>query len=313
MTQLVALTGASGFIGRTLAGRLIRDGWGLRALVRRPDPDLETRDIELVRGSLEDNASLERLVAGASAVVHCAGIIKARSQSEFNAVNAEGTARIAAAARNSPSRPRVLFVSSLAARQPSLSAYAESKWHAEQELSKHAEDLDYCVLRPPAVYGPGDRVTLPLFRQLVRGIALVPLRDGARFSLLYVNDLADAVAHMLSRPRWGGSIFELDDRRPGGYSWPEIAEIAGRSLGRPIHRLPVPRAILWFPALFNETVSRLVGRAPTLTRGKLHELYHPDWKCSSREAPLLNGWKPSTDFNGGVALTVEWYRHQGWL
>ena len=176
MTELTAITGASGFIGRAIAHHLVEQDQRVRALIRRPDQDLETLGVELVRGSMEDAESLQQLVEGADAVVHCAGAIRARRSSEFSEVNAEGTRRLVRAAVQSASRPRVLLMSSLAAREPELSAYAQSKRRGEEVLAREAQGLEHLCLRLPAMYGPGDRATFSLFQQLDRGLVGLPAR-----------------------------------------------------------------------------------------------------------------------------------------
>ena len=211
----VAVTGASGFVGRAVVRRLVETGWPVRVLVRRCAPDLERACVVAVQGSLEDEAALQRLVAGAGAVVHCAGLVAAPSAAAFSQVNVVGSARLFAAAAGAATRPRILLLSSLAAREPRLSAYAHSKRAAEETLWQVADQgIEACALRPPAVYGPGDQATLPIFRQLRDGLLFVPAVTGARFSLLYVHDLADAVAHLLATATW--PAFRSRNRRRAG-------------------------------------------------------------------------------------------------
>ena len=261
--DLVALTGASGFVGRALAVDLVRRGWRVRALVRCPRSLSDLSGIEVVPGSLEDPESLRRLVADAATVVHCAGAIKARNTREFYDVNAAGTARLADIAAESAAPPRFLLISSLAAREPDLNAYADSKRRAEEELVRHRSDLSYCIVRPPAVYGPGDRETLELFRQFVRGFALVPAGSKGRFSLIFIDDLAEVVAKLLDTPAWAGSIIEVDDGLEGGYSWRDVAAIAGEHLGRPVRCIGVPFFLVWLPVAIGQTVARMFGQTPS--------------------------------------------------
>lgn len=309
----VALTGASGFIGSALARSFKERGLSVRALVRDPDSLECAEDLDIVQGSLEDSDSLRRLVDGADVVIHCAGAIKARNSKEFQAINAEGTERLAAAVAESASRPRMMLVSSLAAREPSLSPYAASKHAAEEVIARQGPRLEYCVVRPPAVYGPGDRSTLGLFRQLVRGYAIVPWRVQGRFSLIYIDDLVAAIERLLAVPKWNGSIIEPDDGRADGYSWTELAEIASSYLGRPVRCLAVPFQAVWLPVAVNEAVASMLGRSPMLTKAKLRELFHPDWVCKLSRPRLLEEWRPRTCFKEGFEHTLLWYKRQDWL
>ena len=150
MKAPVAVTGASGFVGRAVVRRLLETGWPVRVLVRRRPADLE--GAVPVHGSLEDEAALQHLVEGASAVVHCAGLVAAPSAAAFAQVNVLGSARLFAAAAGTATRPRILLVSSLAAREPRLSAYAHSKRAAELLLWPVAEQgIEACAVWPPAV------------------------------------------------------------------------------------------------------------------------------------------------------------------
>jgi nucleoside-diphosphate-sugar epimerase len=311
--DLVALTGASGFVGRALAATLVRRGWRVRALARRPGSLSDLSGVEVVPGSLENPESLRRLVADAGTVVHCAGAIKARGAQEFYDINAAGTARLAAIAAEAVRPPRFLLISSLAAREPELNAYAGSKRRAEEELAGHGDDLSYCIVRPPAVYGPGDRETLEHFRQFVRGFAIVPAGSKARFSLIFVYDLANAVAKLLDAPAWTGSIIEVDDGREGGYSWRDVITIAGDHLGRTVRRIPVPFSLVWLPVAIGQTVATLLGKTPMVTTTKLRELFHPDWVSRSRSGTPLADWRPETDFKEGFGRTVLWYKQANWL
>src|SRR5690606_32228931 len=153
-------------------------------LTRRAGALDPTPGVEPISGDLGSDTALAALVQGVDVVVHCGGLVAARSAAEFHRVNAEGTARLLRAAA-AAGRPRFLLISSLAAREPQLSPYAVSKRQAEEILRRQAGGLAWQALRPPVVYGPGDRATLPLFRQFDRGLVLHPSGNG-RFSMLYV-------------------------------------------------------------------------------------------------------------------------------
>jgi nucleoside-diphosphate-sugar epimerase len=313
MASTVALTGATGFIGRAIAARLRAKGWPVVALARREDRALAQAGVRLSPGSLEDRESLDRLVREAGVVVHCAGVVAAADDRIFEAVNADGTARLAAAAAGVPGRPRMLLVSSLAAREPGLSAYGASKCHGEEAFAREAAALERCVVRPPGVYGPGDRATLPLFQQLDRGFLLAPANPAARFSLLQVEDLAGAIERLLETPRWDNAVLELDDGREGGYGWADLAEAAGRHLGRRVRRVSVPLWPLWLPAEVNRRVAKALGRAPFFSPGKLRELFHPDWVARCAPGGPLADWRADYTFETGFPVTLDWYRAEGWI
>jgi nucleoside-diphosphate-sugar epimerase len=313
MKGLVAVTGGSGFIGRRIVHRLVREGWRVRALVRRPDTGLSDAGAEVVLGTLEDTASVHALAESARAVVHCAGAIRAPNQEAFVQINRDGTRCLAEAILAQPRRPRLLLMSSLAARAPELSMYAASKRMAEDVVRRMLDGrAEFCIVRPPAVYGPGDRATLPIFRQIQRGLLLVPAAD-ARFSLLYVEDLAQIVAHLLDAPSWNGETIEPDDGR-GGYCWTDLARIGGDHLQRRVRTVPVPWLALWLPAAIAQLVGAVLKRAPIMTPGKLRELYHANWVCQATSGTLLPAAvPPRVAFDHGFAATLAWYKERRWL
>lgn len=299
------MTGASGFVGRHVVAALRATGTPARALVRRDDADLAAGGAVLVRGTLDEPEALGRLVAGAAAVIHCAGVVAASGAAAFEAVNVAGTARLLTAL---PAGTRLVHVSSLAAREPALSAYAGSKRRAE-ELALAAGAV---AVRPPAVYGPGDRMTLPIFRQLARGRVVVPARRDARFSLLYVEDLARLLVTLATAPRAAEGVLEPDDRHPGGYRWADLARLAGEATGRRGRVLHLPHALAWPVAAAVEAIARLGAAPPALSRDKLRELAHPDWVCRGGGGDAI-GWRPEVGFAEGFRATLAWYRRQGWL
>jgi nucleoside-diphosphate-sugar epimerase len=305
-SKLVALTGASGFVGRHILARAAAAGLRLRVLARDPArlPDLpEAADV--VRGGLEDATALAELVRGSAAVVHCAGAVRGVTRAQFDRVNVAGTAAVARAAA-AAGAARFLQISSLAAREPALSAYAASKRAGEEAAREALGDLPLTVFRPPAVYGPGDREMLTLFRLMARGYAPVFGEPDARFSLLFVTDLADAVVAWLTADRPPVATFEPDDGRPGGHGWEDVCETVASITGRPVRPLRLPTGVLALPAGINYAAGRLTSFAPMLTPGKLRELRHPDWVCRGTSIADSLGWAPAHDLRAGLLATPGW-------
>lgn len=308
MQKLVAVTGATGFVGPHLAAALGRRGWRLRLLVRRwsPLPSLAGIDAEIVWGDLSDEPALRRLVEGADAVIHAAGLIKARRAEDFWQVNHEGTAQLSALV----SDRLFLLLSSLAAREPRLSSYAASKQAAEDVVANRASP--WLAVRAPAIYGPGDRETLTYFKAVARGIAPQPAVQGARLSLIHVEDLAEALALAVDQPPENG-VYEIDDGHPGGYGYDDMARAAGAALGRQAITFPVPRVVMRGVAAINGLTQKFGGPAQILSEGKVNEIFHRDWNIhDSRLAEALH-FAPHFDLGTGFRDTILWYRARGWL
>jgi len=301
---LAAVTGATGFVGPHLIAALARHGWKLRLLIRRwtPLPSLAGVDAEIVWGDLSDEAALRRLVEGADAVVHAAGVIKARRARDFQAINRDGTARLSSMAPNIP----FLLLSSLAAREPQLSPYAASKRAAEEVVARRSGP--WLAVRAPAVYGPGDRETLAYFKMAARGFALQPDRPDARLSLIHVEDLAEALALALNK-LLPSAVCEIDDGRAGGYSHGDMAAAAARALDRRVHSLRIPRGLIGAVAGLNS----LRRSAQILTPAKVRELFHPDWVAHDRSLAAATGFAARYDLSEGFRHTIWWYRACGWL
>lgn len=308
MTQTIAVTGATGFIGQAICKRLTDAGYRVCALVRAnstttlPLSAMVTR----VTGSLEDTSSLESLVENAVAVVHCAGTVRGATQQQFDRVNVEGVRRLLRVLENRNTSARLLTLSSLAAREPQLSYYAASKYKGEQVLINEAGKVSWLALRPPAVYGPGDRELLPLFRFMARGIAPLPGSPEARFSMVFVADLADAVLAWLRCEHFNSGVYTIDDGTAGGYNWLEVRAIVARLCQRPVRTVRIPAWLLDVAAHVNRAASRLLGYAPMLTPEKLRELRHPDWVCDSNKFIEQTGWKPAVQLEEGLRLTPGW-------
>lgn len=310
---LAAVTGASGFIGRHLVPALAQSGWRVRLLLRRDPvaPGWQQLRPEIVAGTLGDPAAQARLVEGATAVIHLAGLIKATTRQRFFEVNRDGTAALAGITRERAPQAHFLLVSSLAAREPALSDYAASK-HAGEAAARDVLGARMTVLRPAAVYGPGDRESLRIFQVArQRFIPLVGPAD-ARAALIHVRDLVRLIT-VLAGATSRGAVLAAADARPQGYRWDEVLGAAARAVGNDTPRLVrAPGALLRTVALAGD-LARLFGSASMLNSQKLRELRHPDWSVSPAELAQIPGWAPEFDLEAGFADAVAWYRGAGWL
>ena len=309
---VVAVTGATGFIGRRIVRALVDYGCDVRALARRTSAlaQEETTDaVTWVIGSLTDENALNALVKDTIAVVHCAGAIKAQNRDAFLAINGAGTRRLAEIAAAQPVPPRFILLSSLAAREPRLSAYAASKRAGEQALRGLKGRLPSIILRPPAVYGPGDLETLKVFQMAARGFIAAPMVAGARASLVHVDDVARAVLAALELDSLPDQPIEFDDGTPGAYSWAEIAA-AGAALRTTPRLIPVPAPILYLAGALASLSAALTHRPGVMSWGKVPELLHPDWVAADG---LFPGYKPLWDIEKGFKDTVTWYTSRGLL
>ncbi len=321
MTRRIAITGATGFLGRHVLTALQADGWQPRVLVRKPmpgktgnEPDFlnDMEKIERITGDLDDREALERLVKGVDAVLHMAGVVKAATAQAFLSVNALGTERLAKAWRQEAPAARFVLVSSMAAREPKLSDYAFSKAEAEKRLRARAGDGDWRIVRPAAIYGPGDRETLTIFKMADAAFQPMLNAAGARVCLVHARDVAGAIVATLNDPE-PHSVREIIDARSDGYRWDELALAAARALGRAPRPYRVPASLLRITGYLGALFSALSGRAAMISPGKVREILHPDWSSSDNAEKPIPLWKPQITLNDGFCETVAWYREAGWL
>ncbi|MEZ7125250.1 NAD-dependent epimerase/dehydratase family protein [Nonomuraea sp. AD125B] len=309
------VTGATGFIGRSLVRRLRADGHAVTALVRvssapRWRHELDRLGADCVEGDLETGAGLPEAVAAADRVIHLAALVKARAPADYFRVNAEGTGRLLSALTARPDPPRLVLCSSLAVSPP-VSYYGLSKLAAETAARRVAGRLPVVIVRPPVVYGPGDTEFLPsLLPMARRGVMLKGGLGPKRFCLIHVVDLCTA---LLAAAERGGTVRH-DDPTAGVYtvcdgvehSAEDICLALARALGRrPPLVIPVPGPLVDLAAAGAEVVGRVRGTVPILNRDKARELRCPSWTCTTGRAAAELGFRARITLQHGLAALVR--------
>lgn len=301
----IAVTGATGFVGQMLLDRAADSGIAVRALARRQQSPRQ--GVTWVRGDLADKPALMRLVKGAEALIHVAGVVNTPDPDIFEQGNVVGTLNVIEAAKTAGVR-RLVCVSSLSAREPELSAYGASKARAERLV--RASGLDWTIVRPPGIYGPRDIDIFEMFRMAKWGLMPMPARDG-RASYLHVDDLARLLLALVP----GGEevthmTFEPDDGREQGWSHYEFARAIGWAMGRRPWVVHLSRRSLERAARVDGMVR---GPKAKLTPDRAGYMSHPDWVVSQGALVPPAIWEPRVPTLEGLKATAEWYRDNGWL
>jgi uncharacterized protein YbjT (DUF2867 family) len=304
--SVLAITGATGFVGSAVLGEALAQGHQVRALARREQAP--RAGVEWVRGDLSDEAALAALVEGADAVVHVAGLTNTPDPAQFEIANVTGTANVLAAMTGAGVK-RLVFVSSLSARKPELSRYGASK--AKAEALVEASKLDWTTVRPPGVYGPRDVDYLEMFRTAKLGF--VPLPPGGASSIIHAEDLARLLVVLATgnAAATRKQTYEPDDGREGGWSHKELAAAIGRAMGRRAVFAPhLPRVVLEAAAAADR-IAR--GDRAKLTADRVGYMAHPNWVARFDRKPPPGLWQPEISGEEGLKATAEWYRREGWV
>lgn len=299
----LAITGATGFVGSHLLNEALGGEHQVSALTRREQP--ARAGVTWIGGSLEDRGALEQLVDGADAVIHVAGTINAPNAAGFEKGNVAGTLAMLAAATAGGVRGFV-HVSSLAAREPKLSLYGASKARAEDLV--RSSGLDWTIVRPPAVYGPGDKETLELFRMAKIGVMVMPPKG--RLSVIHVRDLARLLLAAADPSAPANLLIEADDGRPSGWTHREFARALAGAVGTRAAVVSAPGLLLRAAARVDQVVR---GDKAKLTTDRAAYFSHRNWVIDAKRGCPPDLWKPQVETPQGLKETADWYRAAGWL
>ena len=298
----IAVTGATGFVGGRFLNLARDEGRVLVCLTRRPQPERD--GVKWVQGDLHEPDALRRLCADAASVVHIAGVVNAPDAHGFERGNVEGTRNVLDAAARA-GVTRFVHVSSLAAREPDLSHYGASKARAEVKVRTAA--LPHVIVRPPAIYGPGDTEMLELFRMAKRGTVLLP--PEGRMSAIHADDLARLLLALADGAGPDDALYEVDDGS-GGTTHKQFAAALGDAMARDVRALAMPAPVLKGAAFLDRLVRRDKAK---LTPDRAAYFCHPDWTAAPDLAPASDVWKPRIPLVEGLRETAKWYRIQDWL
>lgn len=276
------MTGSTGFIGKNIVKGLLNQGHLVVSIIREENKkkifESDRNHSFIVSSISKVSSSLVEAFSEADVLIHCAGSVRGRGPSDFQTANIDAIQNFINLAKKSTTKPRFILISSMAARQPNLSDYSFSKWKGEQVLRNSL--FKWVIVRPTAVYGPGDKALTPLLKMIARGICPNIFRSFQKLSILHVDDLAlDIVEVVQNFEKYRFKTFEIHDGKANGYKWGEIIKVL-RGKKRLV-MIPIPIKVLKLIAIINCYLSVIVGYKPMLTLGKVKELHHPDWRCDN--------------------------------
>jgi len=325
----ILVTGASGFVGYHVVAALHAAGFTVRGLVRAQSRlDLiNAFGPEVVQGDVTQPATLPPSLQDVDAVVHCAGLTRARRPEAFSAVNAEGTRHLCEACVPMGGRMQQLIViGSLAALGPTanpdapltedslphpVGLYGRSKLAGQQIAASYRHRFPVTILLPPALYGPADVDFLNVFRFIKRGVMPLIGRQTRSLSLLHAQDLARAVVLCLQNPSSRQQEYLLEDG--AAHTWDEVVATMSRVMGRNPWTIRLPAGLVRAYARLGGWWGAVSGRPPVLNPDRMQEFLYPHWVCSGRRIRDELGFVPQFDLAGGLHQTRDWYLNHGWI
>jgi nucleoside-diphosphate-sugar epimerase len=329
MKKKVLITGASGFVGFHLLNEALADNLEVYAAVRPKSniKHLENLPVNYVNLDFASIKSLKKDLAANQYdyIIHAAGITKAKSETEYNTINAEYTKNLAIAA-NSLNKPieKFIFVSSLAALGPltdlngvieddamanPVTSYGKSKLLAEKYL-KEIKNLPLVVVRPTAVYGPREKDIFILFKSINKGLEPYIGKFIQQLSFIYVKDLAKIIIDLLSTDIKNKSYNVSDGQVYNRYA---LADFTKEFLQKKTIKFHLPVTAVSGLASFMDLLYANSNQTPTLNKEKMAELTAVNWACSIQNIKKDLSYTPRFNLEQGLNETLTWYKSNHWL
>jgi dihydroflavonol-4-reductase len=300
----IAVTGATGFIGRHVVSHLASRG-----------------DEVIQVGRPLERAALCKAFRSVDTVIHLAGVVSTSRDEEYVKVNVDGTREVAEAVHESGAR--LVHVSSLAAAGPAppdkprveddppapMTAYGRSKLAGERAITATA-GLRWTILRPGVVYGPGDRALLPLFVLAARGLLPLIGQASAAYTFVYISDLVRAVAAAVDHGARGDVVFV---GHPLPVTTRALLEGVRQAVGRGAVIVPIPLPVLRLAAFVGDVGGALRGRPLPINSRRYAELAAEGFVCRVDRLRDRLGVVAEISLDEGLAQAAAWYRREGRL
>lgn len=322
----VLITGANGFVGARLCRKFLTESFQVIAGVRQNADltNLSGLDINYRYGDIVNPETLSEMVKETDYIIHNAGVTKAKTNSGYFIVNELGTENIFEAIKqHNPQIKKVVYISSLAAGGPSfgkpviesdeprpITTYGRSKLAGENKAVSYKDSFPVAAVRPPGVYGPGDKEIFSFFQTLSMRIKPYIGDTSRKIQLVHVDDLCSGVFLAATKNTQSGSVYYIAENR--AYSMKELVLTLQKAIGKSAIPLYLPGSLFKVIAQLSKIAFKLVGATPMLTPEKAGELL-ASWEVSTAKAEKELGFKSEISFENGAKETYEWYKKEGWL
>ena len=322
------VTGATGFVGSHLVDKLLEKNYEVYCLKRKTSSTkwLDGKNIKYVDGDLFSNEALEACIKDMDYVFHVAGVVKAKTKEGFYHGNSDSTKNLLEITyKVNPGLKKFIFVSSLAACGPAksekpvdedtvpepITTYGLSKLKAEDEVYKYKDKFPISIIRPPAVFGPRDTEILIYFKTFSKGLNSVIGFDAKYLSLVYVEDLADAIVLAAENKNANGQkYFVCFDK---AYNWDEIGSLTSELLGKKALKIRLPHSVLYSVGYLAELFSTFSSKPATLNIEKCKDITQLRWVCSNEKIKSELGFETKFTLEESFRKTIDWYREMKWI
>jgi len=325
----ILLTGATGFIGSNLASEVLDKGHSLHIVSRRQNCailEFEKRGAKISTCELDDLPELKNCTKDIDIIIHLAGATRTLTEKEMFNVNCQYTKNLLDVSENKDIH--FIYVSSQAAAGPALSPdipvtesdtpnpltwYGKSKLAAEIEVKKWGSrnNNKFTILRPPSVFGPGEKDIFSCFKLMKSNLSLIMGFSRKMLSVVYVKDLVSSILHVAENIEPTGETYFVSSDLP--HSWEELFSAIASSMGKQRHlTIKLPEITAYPVACFSELVARIKKEPALINSQKIIEMKQNYWVCSNALIKST-GWKPQYSLSEAMDETVDWYRKNNWL
>lgn len=325
----IFITGATGFIGKHIVQKAILQGYEVYAFVRAYSDLTHLRGAHLLFGDITDKESIMTALLdlrvnniGIDYVIHAAALTKSNDKKAFFKTNLVGTQNLIEVFRVLNMRPeRIVFLSSLAACGPGkigstiqitdtnpVTFYGKSKLQAEPVIKD--SNLPYVIIRPTAVYGPGEKDLFTVFKFINRSINPLLGNRPQELTFIYVDDLVKLVMDALSTEVINETYFATDGKI---YTRKDLTLAISKALNKQPIDLIVPLPLVKGIAYITQTLNKLLGTPGQLNLDKYNELVAESWNCNLEPTLVNMGFESKHDLYSGINKTVQWYKQNKWI
>ncbi len=322
------VTGASGFVGSHLIDRLISEGHHVKCILRKSSSLrwLKNKPVEIINCGLFDKEALKSVLKDADYLFHVAGVVKAKTNEEYNQGNVETTkVLLDVVSEVNPGIKRIVIVSSQTACGPSLDGvpcteetkehpitrYGKSKLAQEQMAKSYSTRLPISIIRAVAVYGPRDTEIYLVFKTYKQGLLGLIGFNKKLVNIIHVTDLVDGIYFAAITEKAIGQTYFIGSQEY--YNWIQIGNAISRSMGKKALTVRVPHVIVFIVAAVAEFFALFSSKAATFNIEKARDFVQQYWTCDVSKAVNELGFRQKISLEEGMKETVAWYREMKWL